>query len=162
MADSGARTQAIQEQCLVEARDHQHGSSAWTALHAAADALARLTRELEEAQRERDEAREGERHSLYENEEATERCRNAEATTGRLLVKLEQAEQRAEALARALRPFALFAEKWEANPIRGLADELYTIHSGDQEAVLRLSDCQRARRILSSPSAGPDATGGTT
>ena len=52
----------------------------------------------------------------------------------------------------ALLPFALFAERWDKNPIRGLDDALYSIHAGagdeDIEGVLRLSDCKQARAAL--------------
>ena len=50
-------------------------------------------------------------------------------------------------LVEALRPFALFAEKWEANPV-GTADEFYAIHGGADGASLRLSDCRRAKELL--------------
>lgn len=55
-------------------------------------------------------------------------------------------------LMEALRPFAEFAERFHAKPLRGLADELYTIHTGTEwEAALRLSDCERALAALRSP-----------
>lgn len=57
-------------------------------------------------------------------------------------------EARIEALESALRPFALFAEKFDAAPIRGIADTLYAIHAEEKAAELRLSDCRKARAAL--------------
>jgi hypothetical protein len=51
-------------------------------------------------------------------------------------------------LSAALEPFADFADKWNANPMRGLDDELYSIHNGDIGASFRLSDCKKARAAL--------------
>lgn len=49
----------------------------------------------------------------------------------------------------ALRPFADFAAKFNAKPLRGIDDTLYAIHTGTQwEAEIRLSDLFRARAIL--------------
>lgn len=58
---------------------------------------------------------------------------------------------RVATLEAALRPFALFAERFDAKPIRGIADEVYGIHGGDVEPIgasLRLSDCRKARKAL--------------
>jgi hypothetical protein len=43
-----------------------------------------------------------------------------------------------------LRPFAHFAAKWNAKPLRGIDDEIYSIHVGEDGASLRLSGCQSA------------------
>jgi len=50
----------------------------------------------------------------------------------------------------ALRPFANFADKFDANPISNLADEMYSIHGGLDGigASFRLSDCKKARAAL--------------
>lgn len=49
----------------------------------------------------------------------------------------------------ALRPFAAFAEAFDAKPISGLDDTLYAIHTGTAwAAAFRLSDCRAARAAL--------------
>src|SRR5262245_11996728 len=59
-------------------------------------------------------------------------------------------------LREALEPFAKFAEAFDAQPIRGLHDEMYNIHTGTQwEASLRLSDCRRASHVLRPAPPGP-------
>lgn len=63
--------------------------------------------------------------------------------------RAEGERQGLEQAADVLRPFANFAEKFNAKPLRGIADEFYVIHSGDDGAALRLSDCQRALDLLS-------------
>ena len=61
-------------------------------------------------------------------------------------------QQRLAALEAALRPFAKFAEAFDAKPIARLDDEFYAIHTGTQwEASLRLSDCRAARAALAPP-----------
>ena len=48
----------------------------------------------------------------------------------------------------ALRPFATFAKKWDDQPINGIDDRLYGIHSGTPwEAELRLSECRHAKAV---------------
>ena len=48
-----------------------------------------------------------------------------------------------------LHPFAAFADQWDAQPLHGLSDDLYTIHGGTEwKATLRLSDCRAARALL--------------
>lgn len=52
-------------------------------------------------------------------------------------------------LREALEPFARFADAWDAQPLGGVADQVYTIHAGTiYEASLRLSDCRAARQAL--------------
>ena len=52
-------------------------------------------------------------------------------------------------MAEALRPFAHFWRQWERQPMRGLDDEFYVIHTGtDYEASLRRSDCEAASDLL--------------
>lgn len=53
-----------------------------------------------------------------------------------------------DSLSSALAPFADFADKWEAKPLRGIDDELYVIHAGEDRASFRLSDCWKAREAL--------------
>lgn len=49
----------------------------------------------------------------------------------------------------ALRPFATFAAKWDAQPLKGIADEFYAIHTGTPyEAALTLTDCRAARTLV--------------
>jgi hypothetical protein len=66
-----------------------------------------------------------------------------EADIRKLVDKLVQAQI-------LLTPFAKFAERWNKDPINGLADELYGIHGGEPcgGACLRLSDCEAARKFL--------------
>lgn len=57
-------------------------------------------------------------------------------------------EENAE-LREALRPFANYAEKRAAMPLRGLSNVIHTIHAGHQhEASILLTDCQLARALL--------------
>ena len=65
-------------------------------------------------------------------------------------VSMERDALRAElrAAADALRPFAQFAAKWNAKPLRGIDDEVYSIHIGYDAASLRLSDCRTALAIV--------------
>lgn len=60
----------------------------------------------------------------------------------------KQAEASNKRLVDALQPFAFFAEQWNKNPINRLHDTLYSIHSGDDAAEFRLSDCQKAAELL--------------
>ena len=69
-----------------------------------------------------------------------ERSQDRAAENARLRSELDAAR-------RALEPFARFADAWDQQPLRGLTDQLYTIHGGTEyEASLRLSDCVAARR----------------
>ena len=55
----------------------------------------------------------------------------------------------------ALEPFAHFARQWARQPMRGMADEFYTIHTGTEyEAALRLSDLAAAARSTPAPGDG--------
>src|SRR6476660_3207273 len=68
-----------------------------------------------------------------------------------LTALFDQLDQQAETIQRletALRPFATFAEKWNAKPLVGIHDEFYSIHAGEDGATLRLSDCRRALASL--------------
>lgn len=73
-----------------------------------------------------------------------------DATASAAADELKALEGRVRALEDALRPFALFAERFDANPLRGISDTLYGIHGGceGKEAELRLSDCRNARAAL--------------
>lgn len=54
----------------------------------------------------------------------------------------------------ALKPFAHFAHQWRRAPLRGIADEVYSIHTGTEYAAsIRLSDCERAIEALEAPHA---------
>ena len=53
-----------------------------------------------------------------------------------------------DALVGALKPFAEFADKFEANPLGNAGDILYAIHTGELGAEFRLSDCIKARSAL--------------
>lgn len=65
---------------------------------------------------------------------------------------------RAEAMEKALRPFARFAEAFDGQPLKGLHDEFYVIHTNTEwEASLRMSDMRAARLALSPPSSSPPA-----
>jgi hypothetical protein len=65
------------------------------------------------------------------------------------VIHAAEAKGRVARLEEALTPFATFADRWDANPIRGLDDVLYAIHSTDEQRVeLRLSDCKKARKAL--------------
>lgn len=56
-------------------------------------------------------------------------------------------------LREALSPFAEFARKFDARPLRGIADEFYGIHAGTPyEASLRISNCRTALKALSEES----------
>ena len=56
----------------------------------------------------------------------------------------------ARELIEALTPFAVFAEKFDQNPLGGLDDEFYGIHYGTEfKASLRFSDCRKALKALS-------------
>lgn len=72
---------------------------------------------------------------------------------GKALAQMARASARVAELEAALRPFALFAERFDAVPMRGLDDVLYSIHGGEgapsgKGADLRLSNCRRARAAL--------------
>jgi len=54
-----------------------------------------------------------------------------------------------EAVVEALTPFATFWRQWQRQPMRGMDDVVYAIHTGTEyEAELRRSDCERADRVL--------------
>lgn len=63
---------------------------------------------------------------------------------------LIQAAEERDALRGALEPFAEFARKWNAKPLLGIHDDIYSIHAGEDGATLRLSDCRRALAVLES------------
>ncbi len=63
--------------------------------------------------------------------------------------------------AEALEPFAHFARQWARKPLRGIDDAVYAIHSGEDRAELRLSDCQRAASLVDANRSAPP-TGQTT
>jgi len=64
-------------------------------------------------------------------------------------VPVPDAERMLVLAKRLLEPFATFAEKWNAKPIRGMDEaELYTIHGGDDKGVFSLHDCQAALEFL--------------
>ena len=49
----------------------------------------------------------------------------------------------------ALEPFAQFIRQWNRQPMRGLDDIIYAIHTGSEyEAELKRSDCQRALDVV--------------
>lgn len=64
------------------------------------------------------------------------------------IVRAETAESRVAALEAALRPFALYAAKFDARPLRNADDVIHAIHAGEDGAEIRLSDCRRARALL--------------
>jgi hypothetical protein len=65
------------------------------------------------------------------------------------LTELRAATARAAELEGALRPFANYAEKRSAKPIKGLGNSVHHIHPGTVwEAEITLSDCEVARAIL--------------
>lgn len=52
-------------------------------------------------------------------------------------------------LADVLEPFAKYAARREAKPLKGLGDEIHTIHFNTEwEATIRLSDCHKAIAAL--------------
>lgn len=70
------------------------------------------------------------------------------ALSGQVDEEADALRERVRTLEDALRPFALFAEKLDTTPIRGIADTLYAIHAEERAAELRLSDCRNARKAL--------------
>lgn len=63
---------------------------------------------------------------------------------------LSTLQEQKRKLEEALKPFADFADAWDGMPISGIHDDLYGIHAGSEhEGWLRLSDCRRARALLS-------------
>ena len=92
-----------------------------------------------------------------------QRLADAEATrrvamerTAEVLGEKIELERRLASAVEALRPFALFAEKWDAQPLRNIDDEFYSIHTGTQWAAsLRLGDCRKARTALAAAGAAP-------
>ena len=74
-----------------------------------------------------------------------------------VITALRQRVAEAEA---ALEPFAHFWRQWERQPMRGLDDEFYCIHTGTEwEASVRRSDCKRAAEVLDA-ARGPRTGGG--
>jgi len=67
---------------------------------------------------------------------------------GRLIERLDDKDMKIAQLREALAPFAEFARKWNAKPLHGIDDEFYAIHSGEDGASLRLSDCRKALLLL--------------
>lgn len=66
-----------------------------------------------------------------------------------LRAKRDALEASNKELAAALRPFAEFADKWDAEPISGLnKSELYVVHNSAGRAVFSLDDCYAARAAL--------------
>lgn len=59
----------------------------------------------------------------------------------------------------ALAPFGRFADKWDAHPISRLDDRLYSIHSGDDGAEFRLSDCKKAQAALAATAEKGESNG---
>ena len=52
-------------------------------------------------------------------------------------------------LVEALRPFEAFAKAFDRKPVKGLGDDLYSIHPFSEfEASIRLSDLRRARAAI--------------
>jgi hypothetical protein len=71
------------------------------------------------------------------------------AITEALAKRVGELEQVNKELVEALKPFALFAEKYDAKPLRQLDDRIYGIHAGTEwEAELSVSDCRKARAAL--------------
>lgn len=68
---------------------------------------------------------------------------------------LALAYSNADMMLRALAPFAWFAERWDRNPLRGTDDNFYSIHSGEAEAKLRVSDCRAALAAIETVSGKP-------
>jgi hypothetical protein len=67
----------------------------------------------------------------------------------RLSREVLRARAREARLEAALGPFAAFAKAFDAKPLRGVADEFYTIHSGtENEASLSLAQCRAALAAL--------------
>lgn len=66
---------------------------------------------------------------------------------------LEDKHAEVARLREALRPFAEFAQRYDATPMKGGTDALYSIHGGagapsGKGAELRLSDCRAAIKAL--------------
>jgi hypothetical protein len=62
----------------------------------------------------------------------------------------------AKAIRKTLEPFAHFWRQWQRQPMRGLDDEFYCIHTGSEfEASLRRSDCERAAALADALDAAP-------
>lgn len=71
---------------------------------------------------------------------------------GDLEAALEAARTREAELAKALKPFANFYEKYSAKPMKGVADSFYGIHSGTEwEADIKHSDMKCAYEALQPP-----------
>ncbi len=62
----------------------------------------------------------------------------------------------------ALQPFAVYAEKRAAKPIKNLGDSVHAIHTGTEwEAEITLSDCEAARAILARTTHASEGKGAT-
>ena len=67
----------------------------------------------------------------------------------RMMNRLHAKDQRIAQLEAALKPFAFFASQWERQPLRGMDNVIYAIHTGSEYAAeLRRSDCFTARQVL--------------
>ena len=75
---------------------------------------------------------------------------DAEAGAIQAVSEVERLRRENAALRTALAPFAKYAERRNAYPLRGLGDVIHSIHAGslDKEAELTLTDCRRARAVL--------------
>lgn len=67
--------------------------------------------------------------------------------------RIEELEEENARLRAALKPFAAFAQMFDATPMKGGADALYSIHGGagapsGKGAEIRLSDCRAALKAL--------------
>lgn len=82
-------------------------------------------------------------------EELADRCEKAEARAEEACQMLVDSDRWNTQLREALEPFAKFAEAWDKQPLRGIADEFFGIHTGTAwEANLSLQDCRIARAAL--------------
>ena len=62
---------------------------------------------------------------------------------------IEAQDIRIQLLEHALKPFAHFAHQWNRQPMRGMDNVIYAIHTDTEyEAELKRSDCERARLLL--------------
>jgi hypothetical protein len=63
----------------------------------------------------------------------------------RLAVEFAREMVREERLVAAAVPFITFIERFERNPLSSIADDFYSIHSGEDGASLRLSELRQLR-----------------
>jgi len=79
------------------------------------------------------------------SKDAVDLCRRTKDTFEKLTTRIAELEG-------ALQPFAYFAEQYDRQPLRGVADTLYGIHTGTEfEAELTLTACRAARDVLKKP-----------